>query len=218
MCSRDQCVQRGTRDAIVHVGPYVWVGPYVRPVLVAPVSLHGVCAACAGACGPAKRKRKGAASCVCAAACRVSEATRTCDGSCGVWPVSAESGNDAFHAPWRAPAAFRKLHSIRLTSSARAPSETSRRADVPSASRSDVNDATLRLVFSLESGYPFVFDYFFFFGHVGCESRLSALETAPRATRFLGSGVVWAAVPVADGSGLRCGSARRSRLSNFLTS
>ena len=38
MCSRDQCVQRGTRDAIVHVGPYVWVGPYVRPVLVAPVS------------------------------------------------------------------------------------------------------------------------------------------------------------------------------------
>lgn len=57
---------------------------------------------------------------------------------------------------------------------------------MPSASRSDVNDATLRLVFSLESGYPFVFDYFFFFGHVGCESRLSALETAPRATRFLG--------------------------------
>lgn len=53
-------------------------------------------------------------------------------------------------------------------------------------SRTDVNDATLRLVFSLESGYPFVFDYFFFFGHVGCESRLSALETAPRATRFLG--------------------------------
>ena len=38
MCSRDQRVQRGTRDAIVHVGPYVWVGPYVRPVLVAPVS------------------------------------------------------------------------------------------------------------------------------------------------------------------------------------
>ena len=207
MCSRDQCVQRGTRDAIVHVGPYVWVGPYVRPVLVAPVSLHGVCAACAGACGPAKRKRKGAASCVCAAACRVSEATRTCDGSCGVWPVSAESGNDAFHAPWRAPAAFRKLHSIRLTSSARAPSETSGRAVAHRRQRRDFAASVF-----IREWLPFRFRLLLLF-----RSRGMRVETQRLRNRAEGDplpGVVWAAVPV----GRVRSPVRVPRLSNFLTS